>query len=146
MITRNYKAYFFLMGLLVTLASTKYEALNTNPFQPLSPTMLLFLTSLCCHAVSSTADMSLSATIYIFHFSGVVGCETLLWIILSQISNWCIVNSFILVVTFLCHTNCIKLVHKLSCHTLDLFFLSKHSNSDVVSPPPNSEPQEASQV
>ncbi|RHN67521.1 hypothetical protein MtrunA17_Chr3g0103581 [Medicago truncatula] len=103
--------------------------------------------------------MSLPATIYIFHFSGVVGCETLLWIILSQFSNWCIVNSFILVVTFVCHTNCIKLVHKLSCRTLDLFFklyniliqkdlffLSKHSNSDVVPPPPNSEPQEASQV
>jgi len=91
------------MGLLVTLASTKYEALNTNPFQPLSPTMLLFLTSLCCHAVSSTTDMNFPTTEYIFHISGVVGVETLLWIILSQFSNWCIINSFILVVTFVCH-------------------------------------------
>ena len=159
MITHNYKAYFILMGLLVTLASIKYEALNTNPFQPLSPTMLLFLTSLFCHTVSSTADMSLPATLYIFHISSVVGVETLLWIILSQFSNWCIINSFLLVVTLVCHTNCIKLVPKLSCRTLDLlvklyniliekdlFFLCKHSNSAIAPPPPNSEPQEASQV
>ncbi|RHN67524.1 hypothetical protein MtrunA17_Chr3g0103611 [Medicago truncatula] len=109
----NSETYFILMGMLVALAATKYEALktSTNPFQPSSPTLLLFLTSLCCHTVSSTADMSLPATIYIFHISGVVGVDTLLWIILSQFSNWCIINSFVLVVTLVCHTNCIELVY-----------------------------------
>lgn len=125
--------------MLVTLAGTKYEALNTNPFKPLSPTMLLFLTSLCCHAVSSTADMSLPATTYIFHISGVVGFETLLWIILSQIwRNWFIINIFVSVVTLVCHTNCIELVYQLSRRM--------HSNSATIAPlPPNLEPPQAAQ-
>ena len=130
------------MGLLVTLAGTRYEALNINPFQPPSPTMLMFLISLFCHSVASTADMSFPTTIYIFHISGVVGCETLLLIIVSQISYWCIINSFVLVVTLVCHTNCdVKLVYQLSRRTLDLFHPTKHSNV-----PPNSEPREAAQV
>jgi len=146
MITHNYKTYFILMGLLVTLAGTRYEALNINPFQPPSPAMLMFLISLFCHAVASTTDMSFPTTIYIFPISGVVGCETLLWIILSQFSNWCIINSFVLVVTLVCHTNCIQLAYQLSCRTLDLF-RPKHSNAATIAPlPPNSEPREAAHV
>ena len=149
MITHNYKSYFILMCLLVTLAASKYEALNTNPFQPPKPTMLLFLTSLFCHAVASTADISFPTTKYIFHISGVVGCETLLLIIVSQISNWCIINSSVLVVTLVCHTDCIELVYQLSSDILDLF-RPKHSNvppnSEHSNVPPNSEPREAAQV
>ncbi|RHN67523.1 hypothetical protein MtrunA17_Chr3g0103601 [Medicago truncatula] len=84
--------------------------------------------------------MSLPATIYIFHISGVVGCETLLWIILSQIwRNWFIINLFVSVVTLVCHTNCIELVYQLSRRM--------HSNSATIAPlPPNLEPPQAAQV
>jgi len=131
------------MGLLVPLATMKYQGLSTNQFQPPPPTMLLFLIALFCHAIASTADMSFPTTIYIFHFSGVVGVDTLLWIILSHFSNWCIINSFVLVITLVCHTNCIELAYQLSCRTLDLF-RPKYSNAATIAPlPPNSEPREA---
>jgi len=138
MTTHKYKVYFILMGLLVPLAAMKYQGLNTNPFQPPPITMLLFLISLFCHAVAFTADMSFPTTIYIFHISGVVGVDTLLWTILSQFSNWCIINSFVSVVTFVCHTNCIELVYQLSCRTLDSF-LPKHSDAAIAPQPPNLE-------
>ena len=130
------------MGSLVALVAMKYQALDINPFQPLCPTMLLFLISLCNHAVAFTADMSFPTTKYIFHISGVVGCETLLWIIVSQTSYWCIINSSVLVFTLACHTNCIEVAHKL----LDLFRFT-HSNAAAIAPlPPTSEPREAAQV
>ena len=146
MITHNYNPYFTLMGLLVALVAMKYQALDINPFQPLCPTMLLFLISLCNHAVAFTTDMSFPTTIYIFHISGVVGCETLLWMIVSQISYWCIINSSVLVFTLACHANCIELAHQLPRPTLDLFRFT-HSNAAAIAPlPPNSEPREAAHV
>ncbi|WJX37341.1 aspartate transaminase aat1 [Trifolium repens] len=40
------------------------------------------------YQVTTMADMNLPSTMVIFHFSGVVGCETLLWILLPQLWNW----------------------------------------------------------
>ncbi|KAK2386842.1 hypothetical protein QL285_060684 [Trifolium repens] len=39
------------------------------------------------YQVTTMADMNLPSTMVIFHFSGVVGCETLLWILLPQLWN-----------------------------------------------------------
>jgi aspartate aminotransferase len=97
------------MSLELGSIAIMYQAPNTNnPFQQSSPTMLLFLTALFCHAVTTMADMKLTSTMVIFHFSGVVGCETLLWILLPQLWNWyIIINLFLLLVTSFCFFNCI---------------------------------------
>jgi len=102
---------------------------NTSPFQQSSPTFFLFLTSLFCHAVSTMADFSLPTTRIVFHFSGVVGCEALLCILLPQLWNWYIINLFLLMVTSLCFFDCI------------LINITKLFRSNDVHPP-NLEQQE----
>ncbi|KAK2386848.1 hypothetical protein QL285_060690 [Trifolium repens] len=80
------------------------------------------------------ADMNLTTAIVIFHFSGVVGCETLLWIILPVFWKWYIINLFLLLVTSFCFFNTIRRsIAKL---------LPTHSSA---AQPPNPEPQELSQ-
>jgi hypothetical protein len=105
--SRINKSYTILMSLELGSIAIMYQGLNTNPFQQSSTTMLLFLTALFCHAVTTMADMNLPSTMVIFHFSGVVGCETLLWILLPQSWNWYIINLFLLLVTSFCFFNCI---------------------------------------
>jgi aspartate aminotransferase len=112
------KAYTILMSLELDWIGIKYQGLNTNPFQQSSPTFFLFLTSLFCHAVATMADYSFSTTRIIFHISGVVGCETLLWILLPQFWNWYIFNIFLLLVTSFCFYN---FIHN--------FFLPTHSSA-----------------
>jgi len=113
------KAYFILISLEVGLLAIKYEGLSTNPFQLSSPICFMFFTAVFCHAVATMADMNLPTTMIIFHFSGVVGCETLLWILLLDSWNWYIINLFILVATSFCFFNCIDDIIKL--------FLPTHS-------------------
>ncbi|QCE13897.1 hypothetical protein DEO72_LG11g895 [Vigna unguiculata] len=81
------KAYTILMGLELTLIGIKYEGSNTNPFQHSTPILLLFLTATCSHLLASTAQTT-CPTIFIFHVSGVVGCEALLWILISPEFIW----------------------------------------------------------
>ena len=131
------KTYFTLISLEVGLLAIKYEGLSTNPFQQSSPICFLFLTSLFCHAVSTMADMSYPTTKIIFHFSGVIGCEALLWILLPESRSWYIINIFILVVTSFCFFNCIEDIIKL--------FLLTHTNAVIsITQPLNLEPREAS--
>jgi hypothetical protein len=131
-----HKAYTILMSLELGSIGIKYQAPNTNnPFQQSSPTMLLFFTALFCHAVATMADMTLPTTMIIFHFSGVVGCETLLWILLPDFWNWHIINLFLLMATSFSFFNYILSIIKL--------FLPTHSSA---AQPPNPEPQEASQA
>jgi len=101
-----HKAYFILMSLELASIEIKYQGSNTNNlFQQSSPTFFMFLTALFCHAVATMADMSFLTTMFIFHFSGVVGCEALLWILLLEFWHWYIFNMFLLVVTSLCFLN-----------------------------------------
>ncbi|XP_039688388.1 uncharacterized protein [Medicago truncatula] len=65
------------------------------------------------YQVATMADMSLPTTMIIFHFSGVIGCETLLWILLPKFWNWYIINLFLLMVISLCFFNCILNIPKL---------------------------------
>ena len=127
-----HKAYTILISLELASIEIKYQGSNTNPFQQPSPIFFMFLTSLFCHVVASTADFSFLTTTIIFHFSGVVACETLLWILLPHFWNWYIINLFLLVVTSFCYFNFIHIIPKL--------FLPTHS---TAAQPPNSEPQES---
>jgi hypothetical protein len=126
-------AYTILMSLELGSIGIMYQGLNTNPFHQSSPICFLFFTALFCHAVTTMADMNLPSTMVIFHFSGVVGCETLLWILLPQLWNWyIIINLFLLLVTSFCFFNCIH-----NTISTKLAFCS----NDAL--PPNLEPEEA---
>ncbi|AES70744.1 hypothetical protein MtrunA17_Chr3g0103561 [Medicago truncatula] len=129
---KMHKAYTILMTLELASIGIKYQGLNTNPFQQSSSLMLLFLTALFCHVVATIADMSSPTTMIIFHFSGLVGCETLLWILLPEFWKCCIINLFLLVVTSFCFFN--------SIHNITTFYLTTHSSATK---PPSLEPQEA---
>ncbi|AES70746.1 transmembrane protein, putative [Medicago truncatula] len=131
-----YKAYTILMSLELSSIGIMYQGSDTNPFQQSSPICFLFLTSVFCHVVATMADMSLPTTMIIFHFSGLVGCETLLWILLPEFWNWYIINLFLLMVTSLCFFNCI--------HDIAKLFLPTHLTT--ATEPPNSEQHEASQA
>ncbi|CAJ2640201.1 unnamed protein product [Trifolium pratense] len=128
------KAYTILMSLELASIGIMYQAPNTNnPFQQSSPTMLLFLAALFCHAVTTMADMNLPSTMIIFHFSGLVGCETLLWILLPVFWKWFIINLFLLIVTSFCFFDFIDYVTKL---------ILPAQPSIPIAHPPN-QPQEA---
>lgn len=131
-----HKAYTILISLELASIGIKCQGSNTNPFQQPSPIFFMFLASLFCHVVAlqlaSTANFSFLTTIIIFHFSGIVGCETLLWILLPDFWNWYIINLSLLAVTSLCYFNCIHNIPKLFLATLS-----------TAAQPPNSEPQES---
>jgi len=101
-----HKAYFILMSLELASIGIKYQDSNTNNlYQQSSPTFFMFLTALFCHTVATMADLSFLTTMLIFHFSGVVGCEALLWILLPEFLKWYFFNMFLLVVISLCFLN-----------------------------------------
>ncbi|KAL9314191.1 hypothetical protein ACSQ67_019643 [Phaseolus vulgaris] len=100
--TMKNKTYTILMALELSSIGIKYEGSNTNPFQHSTPIVLLFLTATCCHVLASTAETSWP-TIFIFHVSGVVGCEALLWIlIVPEFFWWYIINLLLLLVASFC--------------------------------------------
>ncbi|WJX31374.1 aspartate transaminase aat1 [Trifolium repens] len=99
--THRDTAYTYLMRFGVPSVGIMYHlGPNPNTNNP-SPVYLLFLASLVCHVVVDTfGDPSLPITKIVFHFTGLVGCEALLWILvpvfwkcrkhlhLSQFSNF----------------------------------------------------------
>ncbi|KAL2332894.1 hypothetical protein Fmac_014107 [Flemingia macrophylla] len=102
--------YFTLMGIELTIIGIKYGGSGTtNPFQQStpSPTVLLVLTALFSHVLASAGDMLDNNTIITFHVSGIVGCETLLWIILSDQFLWyfIIINLLFLLIASFCFFN-----------------------------------------
>ncbi|CAJ2640200.1 unnamed protein product [Trifolium pratense] len=103
-----YKAYTILMNLELASIGIKYQ-------------------------VATMADMNLPATMIIFHISGVVGCETLLWILLPEFWNWYIINLFLLMATTFCFFNYILSIIKL--------FLPTQSNAAIAHLPNPVEPQ-----
>ncbi|CAL5202449.1 unnamed protein product [Lathyrus oleraceus] len=40
------------------------------------------------YQVTTVADLNFPTTMIMFHFTGVVGCETLLWILLPEFWKW----------------------------------------------------------
>ena len=91
------------IGLItVELASIaiKYEGSNTNPFQERGPAMILFLLALFCHAIALKGKISLP-TVMIIHISGVIACETLLWMLVAEIWRCIIINVLLILVAAL---------------------------------------------
>ncbi|KAL2332893.1 hypothetical protein Fmac_014106 [Flemingia macrophylla] len=105
----SHKVYFTLMGIEFTIIGIKYGgSATTNPFQQStpSPTVLLILTALFSHVLASAGDMLDNNTLITFHVSGIVGCETLLWIILSDQFLWYfIINLLFLLIASFCFFN-----------------------------------------
>ncbi|KAL9319986.1 hypothetical protein ACSQ67_011825 [Phaseolus vulgaris] len=100
-VMKKHKAYAVLMGLELASIEIKYGISSTaNPFQQLSPTTFIFLVAIFCHALASIADSSFPATIITFHVSGVVGCETLLWLFLAEFLRYYIINAILLLLAF----------------------------------------------
>jgi len=103
---KKHKAYAVLMALELASIEIKYGiSSSTNPFQQLSPTTMIFLVAIFCHALASIADSSFPATIITFHVSGVAGCETLLWLFLAQFLKFYTINAILLLVSLFCFFN-----------------------------------------
>jgi len=96
------KAYIILMALLLSSIGIKYEGSNNNPFQHASPSKMVFVTAACCHVLVSAAEMSLPTTDFIFHLSGIVGCEALMWILVDEFVWWYLTNVLLLLVASFC--------------------------------------------
>lgn len=137
------KAYIYTTVMTLELGSIglKYQGSHTNPFQQSTQTMLMFLTAMFCHAVASMADLSSQTTMIIFHLSGVVGCETLLWILLTEFWWWYVINLFLLLVTSFCFS--------ISANCMDSIssglgrFRGTHGTNPDAARSPNAELQEA---
>ncbi|KAK7305329.1 hypothetical protein VNO77_43234 [Canavalia gladiata] len=125
------KAYTIIFSLELTCLGFKYQASSTNPFQQLGPTALLFVTAIMCHGVASIADTSVLPTIIIFHVSGVIACEALLWILVAEFWRCYIINVLVLFVASICFNYKDTICH-LICGT--------PPNADQT---PDLEPQEA---
>ncbi|CAL5202450.1 unnamed protein product [Lathyrus oleraceus] len=130
-----HQAYTILMTLELGSIGIKYQGSNINPFQQSSPTFFLFLIALLCHAVTTVADLNFPTTMIMFHFTGVVGCETLLWILLPEFWKWYIINLFLLLVTSFCFFKSIA-------SSFTKLLLPAHSNA-ATAQPPTLEPQES---
>ncbi|CAJ1960277.1 unnamed protein product [Sphenostylis stenocarpa] len=106
---KKHKAYAVLMALELASIEIKYGiSSNTNPFQQLSPTTLLFVVAIFCHALAAIADTRFATTLITFHVSGVVGCETLLWVFLDEFLRYYIINALLLLVALFCFFNYLR--------------------------------------
>jgi len=91
---KSNKAYLVLIALQLTCIGIKYEVSKTNPFR--QSTLLLFLTAMFSHVLASVADMSKPITIITFHISGILGCQTLFWILIAQLFWFSLINFLLL--------------------------------------------------
>ncbi|KEH34134.1 transmembrane protein, putative [Medicago truncatula] len=98
---------------------------------------LLMTLELGSIGIKYQADLTLPSTMIIFHFSGIVACETLLWILLPEFWNWYIINIFLLMVTTFCFFNYI--------HSIVKLFLPTNSRAVPIAQPPNPESQQEAQ-
>jgi hypothetical protein len=112
--THRDTAYTYLMRFGLPSVGIMYHlGPNPNTNNP-SPVYLLFLASLVCHVVVDTfGDPSLPITKIVFHFTGLVGCEALLWILVPVFWKWFVINLFLLLVISLCIFNFIDYITKL---------------------------------
>ncbi|WVY92522.1 hypothetical protein V8G54_031610 [Vigna mungo] len=104
-------AYLGLITFLLSCIGIKYGISNTNPFH--DSTLSLLVTAVCSHLIASAADMDNPNAILIFYLSGIVSCETLLWILIAQLSWFSLINFLVLLI-----------VNFLFSHLLTRLFLS----------------------
>ena len=96
--------YVILFTLLLGSVQIKYTEAETNPFRS-TPTTSLFVASITCHVLASMSDTNLQAPFIIFHLSGIVGCEVLIWVLLTDIFWYSMVNMLASLVAFICFFN-----------------------------------------
>ena len=82
----------------------KYTEAETNPFLS-TLAMPLFVASITCHGLACVTDINLQGSLIIFHLSGIVGCEVLMWVILIDILWYSMVNMLASLVAFICFFN-----------------------------------------
>ncbi|KAJ1401135.1 putative transmembrane protein [Sesbania bispinosa] len=92
--------------------------------------LMTFELALSSHFLASEADMSVATTMIIFHVSGVVGCETLLWILIPEFLWWYMINVLLLLVASFCFFNCIGKISQL-LHGTRLVAAGEGSNSEA---------------
>ncbi|QCD78051.1 hypothetical protein DEO72_LG1g1680 [Vigna unguiculata] len=85
-----------LMTFLLSCIGIKYGASKTNPFQ--DSILSILVTAVFSHAIASAADMDQPNTIIIFYLSGIVACETLLWILIAHLYWFCLINFLLLLI------------------------------------------------
>ena len=100
----NGKAFVILFTLLLGSVQIKYTEPGTNPFLS-TPTMSLFVAAITCHGLASMADTNLQGPVIIFHLSGIVGCEVLIWVLLTDILWYSMVNMLASLIAFVCFFN-----------------------------------------
>uniref|UniRef100_K7MQD6 Uncharacterized protein n=1 Tax=Glycine max TaxID=3847 RepID=K7MQD6_SOYBN len=118
--------YAFVFTLLLGSVQIKYKEPETNPFLS-TPAMPLFVASITCHVLASMAGTNLQAPLIIFHLSGIVGCEVLIWVLLADIFWYSMVNMFASIVAFICFFN----------HILNIF--ADHEMPVIEMQPPEEE-------
>ncbi|XP_068495194.1 uncharacterized protein [Phaseolus vulgaris] len=91
---KSNKAYLALMAFQLSCIGIKYEASNTNPFH--QSTLFLLLTAMFSHVLASVADINKPITTITFHFSGILVCQTLLWILIPQLLWFSVINFLLL--------------------------------------------------
>ncbi|KAL2332905.1 hypothetical protein Fmac_014118 [Flemingia macrophylla] len=100
------KAYTILIALMLTLIGIKYEGSINNPFQRSTPSTVLFLTSMFCHVLATAStplsQLNLPIIVFTFHMSGILACQTLLWILVSELLWWYMINVLLLLVASFC--------------------------------------------
>ncbi|KAL9319989.1 hypothetical protein ACSQ67_011828 [Phaseolus vulgaris] len=93
---KSNKVYLSLMAFQLSCIGIKYEASNTNPFH--QSTLFLLLTAMFSHVLASAADINNPITTITFHFSGLLGCQTLLWILIAQLLWFSVINFLLLLI------------------------------------------------
>ncbi|KAK7333285.1 hypothetical protein VNO80_30050 [Phaseolus coccineus] len=88
-------AYLALITFQLTCIGIKYGVSNRDPFHQLT-LLLLLLIATFSHVLASVADMTKPITVITFHFSGILGCETLMWILIAQLLWFTVVNILLL--------------------------------------------------
>ncbi|XLS77186.1 hypothetical protein HN51_061411 [Arachis hypogaea] len=137
--THSHRVYICVVTLELASIAIKYQGINTNPFQEIHATMLLFLLATPCHAIAlaitnhNIVIMPNSITIIVlFHVSGTISCESLLWILVAQLWWFIILNVLMILVVGVCfyykhiyeiiidlHNNLLLLVANYCFHTTE---------------------------
>ncbi|WVY92539.1 hypothetical protein V8G54_031627 [Vigna mungo] len=125
------KAYIVLIALELTCVEAKYGNSKNNPFQRLSPSILLFFLAMFSHLLALNADMNLPSIIITFHVSGLVASEALLWIFLTEFFHYyIIINLLLFLLASFCFFNHIVNITQLLCEKVSSAVQMPNMESD----------------
>ena len=79
-----------------------YGGITPNPVEEQRAAMLIYLVARICNEIAKTAPRPSWLTAILFHGSGVIAVEALLWVMVGQLSGFIISNVPILLVALFC--------------------------------------------